>query len=271
MRGNGSKLNRSSAMTLPSYSPATPRPSRDRLALVLPALREADNLAPLLERVLPALHCAPIPWEVIVVDDDSRDGTEEIVRAIARRDARVRLLVRRRQRGLAGAILHGWQQTDATILGAMDADGQHPPELLPELIASIRRGRDLAIGSRYAEGCRSGSNPIRRMLSLAAIAAARPLQPSSPRVTDPLSGFFLVRRPCIENVLFQTTGFKLLLEILVRGPVDAIEEIPFAFGCRGAGRSKMSAKVALDYAALLARLYRDRFAPVRVPQEASGD
>jgi dolichol-phosphate mannosyltransferase len=196
---------------------------------------------------------------VIVVDDDSRDGTEEVVSAAASEDARVRLLVRHGHRGLSGAVLQGWRHTDATILGAMDADCQHPPDILPNLIASIASGQDLAIASRYVHGSRPGWNPIRQLLSFAAITAARPLQQVSARVTDPLSGFFLVRRQCIENILFQASGFKLLLEILVRGPLDRVEEIPFVFGARHAGRSKMSAKVAGDYLGLLGRLYWERF------------
>ena len=267
-------LNLSSARTVTSYrvaqSRAKPTTSREKLALVIPALSEAANLGPLLGRMRSVLQPLNIPWEVIVVDDDSRDGTEEIVAAIACRDPRVRLLIRRGERGLSGAILHGWHHTDATIMGVIDADGQHPPEVLPQLLASIQRGHDLAVGSRYAGG-RAGWNPLRRIVSLAAIALARPLQSMRLRVRDPLSGFFLVRRHCVQNVDFQTSGFKLLLEILVRGRIASVEEIPFVFGRRRAGRSKVSARVAWHYMTLLARLYRSRLAMPRLPQAASGD
>ena len=243
----------------------------EKLALVIPALYEAANLAPVLSSVRKALAVLDIPWEVIVVDDHSGDGTEQIVSAIARQDARFRLLVRRRQRGLSGAILHGWQSTDATILGVMDADGQHPAEVLPALLSSIRRGQDVAIASRYAGAALCSWNPLRRLLSMAAVIAARPLQPVRLRVKDPLSGFFMVRRPSIHGVPFQTTGFKLLLEILVRGRVVSVEEIPFTFGRRRAGHSKMSARVAWDYLSLLVRLYRTQFGMTRRPQPVSGD
>lgn len=276
MEVNGSKLNLASAMTVPSYKPAQAPANRSRsgakLALVIPALREAPNLGPLLERVRRALRRVPTPWEVIVVDDDSRDGTEEIVAAIARRDARVRLVVRRGHRGLAGAILHGWRHTDATILGAMDADGQHPPEVLPELFAAVGRGCDVAIASRYAKGARRAANPVRRLMSLAAILAARPLPPMSPRVLDPLSGFFMVRRQSVENILFQTTGFKLLLEILVCGRIAGVEEIPLRFGQRQSGQSKLTLAVARDYLALLTRMYRARAVLRRTePSSAAAD
>src|SRR4051794_38444335 len=247
----GWKFNRSSATTVTSYRPARsrakPSGSGEKLAVIIPALHEAGNLRALLTRVRTALEHLDMPWEAMVVDDDSRDGTAQIVGAFARLDLRVRLLVRRGERGLSGAILHGWRNTDATILGVIDADGQHPPEILPDLLSSILEGRDLAVGSRYARGGRGGWNPVRRFISRAAMLAARPLQPQWPPVKDVLSGFFLVRRDCVENIPFQTAGFKLLLEILVRARIGSAAEIPFTFGKRGAGRSKVSPKVAWDY------------------------
>ncbi len=270
-----------SVTTFSSYKPAERRttPARillpgvqEKLALVIPTLREGENLRAVLGCVRRTLHAADIPFEILVVDDNSGDGTEEIVSTIAHEDSRVRLLMRRGERGLAGAILHGWRHTDATILGVMDADGQHPAETLPLLLASIREGRDLAIGSRYARAASLPAwNGVRRLISRAAIGMARPLQTGRLCVKDPLSGFFLVRRTCVENVLFQPAGFKLLLEILVRGRVRSVEEVPFVFGRRRAGKSKVSVKVAWDYVALLARLYGARFATNRVPEPVSGD
>ena len=268
-------VNRSTAATVPSYrafeAGARPGGRHEKLALVIPALREADNLGPLLKRVRKTLGALETPWEVIVVDDDSRDGTEEIVGAMAREDARVRLLLRHGQSGLAGAILHGWRHTDANVLGVMDADGQHPAERLPELLEVVEKGRDLAIGSRYAKGGRCGWNPMRRFLSMIAILAARPLQMPCLRVRDPLSGFFVVRRECIEHVSFQTTGFKLLLEMLVCARIGSVGEVPIVFGQRKTGSSKVSVRVAWDYVMLLARLYRARFTVARMTEAASGD
>ena len=243
----------------------------EKLALVIPSLHEAANLGTLLTRVRNALEGAGIGWELIVVDDHSRDGTEQIVSEIARHDPRVRLFVRLAERGLSGAILHGWQHTDATILGAMDADGQHPPETLPQLLASILSGHDIAIGSRYAPGGRSTWNPLRRFVSILALILARPLQPSWLPVRDPLSGFFMVRRKSVESVPLQTSGFKLLLEILVCGRIRSVSEVPFVFGCRRAGRSKVSVRVGWHYVTLLARLYRMRFAMLRRSPALSGD
>jgi dolichol-phosphate mannosyltransferase len=232
----------------------------EKLALVIPTLREAENLRSLLDRVRSALDSAGVLYEILVVDDDSRDGTEEVVSAIVEKDSRVRLFVRKGERGLSGAILHGWRQTDAALLGVMDADLQHPPELLPKLLAAIFAGHDLAIGSRYTAGGKLGDwNPVRKLLSSAAVWATWPIQRSGIRAHDPMTGFFLVRRECIDGIAFQPSGFKLLLEILVRGRVRSVAEIPFVFGRRARGASKANVKVAWDFAKLLAKLYAGRF------------
>jgi dolichol-phosphate mannosyltransferase len=259
-----------------SYTPADgaatrSRPSakpearaREKLALVIPTLREAENLRGLLAHVRAVLDPVGIDYEILVVDDDSRDGTEEIVSAIARQDTRVRLLVRKGERGLSGAVLYGWRHTDAAILGVMDADLQHPPELLPKLLSAILAGHDLAIGSRYTAGGQLGAwNPVRKLLSTLAVWATWPIQRPGVRAHDPMTGFFMLRRECIDGITFQPSGFKLLLEILVRGRLRSVAEIPLAFGLRAQGASKANFKVGWDYAKLLARLYASRFGPRR--------
>jgi dolichol-phosphate mannosyltransferase len=260
----------SSVVIEPSYMPvdgpathslpqAAPSPASEKLALTIPTLREAENIRQVLDHVRSVLDPVGIRYEIIVVDDDSRDGTEEIVSSISREDPRVRILVRKGQRGLSGAVLYGWKNTDAAILGVMDADLQHPPELLPRLVASMLAGHDLVIGSRYvAGGSMHDWNPIRKLISAAAVWATWPIQRHGARAKDPMSGFFFVRRQCVESIPFQSAGFKLLLEILVRGRVHSVEEIPFSFGLRQGGASKASFKVAVDYAKLLLRLYANR-------------
>jgi dolichol-phosphate mannosyltransferase len=249
------------------------RAASEKLALVIPTLHEAESLRGLLARVLQVLDGMDIPCEVLVVDDDSRDGTAEMVAEIARQDGRVRLLVRKGKTGLSGAILHGWQNTDAGILAVMDADLQHPPEVLPQLCKCLLEGRDLAIGSRYARGGGLGEwNPVRRLISYVAVAATFPVQRRGLRARDPLSGFFTVRRHCVEDVAFRTAGFKLLLEILVRGRVRSVGEVPFVFGRRSAGRSKASLRVAWQYLLLLFELYgQPRVATGVAQAELSGD
>jgi len=246
--------------TLVTPSACEPERAREKLALVIPTLCEAGNIGGLLDHVRSVLDPLEIPYEILVVDDDSRDGTGEVVSAIALEDPRVRLLVRKGESGLSGAVLYGWQRTDAAILGVMDADLQHPPELLPQLLAAIQAGRDLVIGSRYTPGGGLGEwNPARKFISAAAVWVTWPIQRAGIRAKDPMSGFFLVRRHCLEQVMFQPTGFKLLLDVLVRGRIQSIEEVPFIFGQRYRGASKANFKVAWEYARLLARLYAGRF------------
>ena len=243
-----------------------------KFALVIPTLREAANLPPLLDRIRRALDQTGIPCEILIVDDDSRDGTVDVVNAISAGDPRVRLLVRQGERGLAGAVMHGWRHTSAEILGVMDGDLQHPPELLPQLLAEIASGHDLVIASRYANGGSLGGwNPLRRGLSAAAVAATMPLQPGPTLVRDPMSGFFLVRRHCVPKEILQPHGFKLLLEILVRGNVRTVSEIPFTFGDREAGSSKARLKVAREYLTLLAKLYAEKGRPAGVAEQPAGD
>jgi dolichol-phosphate mannosyltransferase len=229
-----------------------------KLALVIPTLCEADNVQILLQRIQKSLEPLNIPYELIVVDDDSRDGIEGLVQAVACNDERVRVLVRTGVRGLAGAVIHGWAHSDADILGVIDADLQHPPELLPQLWQALE-GNDVVLASRYApQGSRKNWNRFRHLISQIAIWMTLPLQRPTIRVMDPMSGFFLVRRSAIRDVTLHPAGFKILLEILVRGDIRSAKEIPFSFGHRYKGRSKAGLKVGLEYLLLLAKLRKKR-------------
>jgi dolichol-phosphate mannosyltransferase len=222
-----------------------------KLALVVPTLNEAGNIPALLGRIHHALASANLVYEVIIVDDDSTDETADVVRKFAQDDPRVRLLVRKAARGLAGAVVHGWQHT---------ADLQHPPEVLPSLLDPIFHGADIAIASRYAQGNGvSDWNKFRLFVSRAGTLATAPLQKKDLRVKDPLSGFFIVRRQCIDGLTLQPEGFKILLEILVKGRIQKAVEVPFHFGPRHAGTSKANFRIALQYFALLGKLSRYAF------------
>jgi dolichol-phosphate mannosyltransferase len=234
--------------------------SHPKLALVIPTLNEEANIGALLNRLRQGLDRVAIDYELIVVDDDSRDGTQQSVQAYSQTDPRIRLLVRKGERGLAGAVLFGWKNTDADLLGVIDADLQHPPELVPELVNALLRGKDMAIGSRYVAGDgTAGWNLARRWVSMLGTWVTLPLQRREIRVRDPLSGFFMLQRHCIEGLNLQPQGFKLLLEILVRGKIKSVVEIPYQFGLRHAGTSKASLRVGIEYLQLLGRLSRHAF------------
>jgi dolichol-phosphate mannosyltransferase len=234
--------------------------SENRIAVVIPTLNEAGNIDKIIAGLTDALRDTQYEndYEIIIVDDGSTDGTVQQAGDWARQDPRVRVLLRTGQRGLAGAVLYGWCRSRANLLGVIDADLQHPPELLPKLLQAAE-GADIAIASRYAgvHGTR-GWNPLRAAISrLCTLVAAPLLSKKDLRVTDPMSGFFLVHRRCIEGLKFQTGGFKLLLEILVRGRIRTAQEVPYHFGLRYWGQSKASATVAFQYVHLLGRLSRD--------------
>ena len=231
----------------------------NKFALVVPTLNEAGNVELLIQRVETALSGLPLEYEIIVVDDGSTDGTCEIVRTLAQADPRVRLLERKNQKGLAGAVLHGWRHSNADLLGVIDADLQHPPEVLPQLLQAVLDGNDIAIGSRYINTTHvEGWNPFRQAVSRVSTLVTLPFQrKKGVRVTDPMAGFFVVRRECIEGIDLQPQGFKILLEILVRGRIHRAAEVPIQFGLRHAGKSKADVKVAFHYFSLLSKLSRD--------------
>jgi dolichol-phosphate mannosyltransferase len=230
-----------------------------KLAIVIPTLHEAGNIRELLDRLRRSADPLGVPYELIVVDDDSQDGTEAIVGEMSSHDPRIRLLVRKGARGLAGAVIHGWQNTSASLLGVIDGDLQHPPELLPQMFGALQTGADVVVASRYVHnGSLAGWSAFRQLASRMAIWLTRPLQKAGVRVSDPMSGFFLVRQFCIQDVCLNHQGFKILLDVLVRGNVRSVREIPFVFGQRRAGSSKASVRVAFEYCVLLANLWRER-------------
>jgi dolichol-phosphate mannosyltransferase len=229
-----------------------------KFALIVPTLNEAENIQVVLDRIIQAMSQSSMPWEVLVVDDESSDGTREIVKSYSTRESRVRLVSRQGNRGLAGAITHGWTQTDAALLGVIDADLQHPPELLQHLLNEINNGFDLVIASRYVRPHSMDDwNTARRMFSRLSVLASKLVQRKDLRVKDPLSGYFILHRECIEGLSFQSAGFKLLLEILAKGHVRSVSEVPFKFAPRHGGSSKAGTMTAVHYVRLLWKLSLD--------------
>ena len=226
---------------------------------MIPTLNESGNIAAVLERTIASLSHCDVEWSVLVVDDCSTDNTAQIVEQYSNSNPRIRLVTRHGERGLAGAITFGWSQTDSDLVAVMDADLQHPPELLPKLIGEIKKGADIAIASRYVKPHSMDSwSPVRKVLSRMSTLASIPVQRRTTRVQDPMSGFFVVRRECVNDISFQKTGFKLLLEILAKGRINRVAEVPFVFAVRQNGTSKANMMTGLHYFALLLRLLATR-------------
>jgi dolichol-phosphate mannosyltransferase len=225
-----------------------------KLSLVVPTFNERDNLAALIERVHQSL--SEHPYELIVVDDASPDGTGDLALEYAARYP-IRVISRVTGRGLASAVVEGFKQARAEVLGVMDADLQHPPETLPALLQEIDQEADLVIASRYVrEGGIRGWSLQRRIISQGAILLAKLVVRSARRVGDPLSGFFLLKRHVIGRSKLEPTGYKILLEILVKGNYQRVVEVPYWFVERARGKSKLNLKQELAYLHHLYRLVR---------------
>ena len=229
------------------------------LSVVVPTFNERDNVTTLFRRLETAL--AGKVWEVIFVDDNSPDGTWDVVRGLAQRDSRVRCIRRIGRRGLSGACIEGILASSAPCAAVIDADLQHDETQLPKMLALLEAGEaDLVVGSRYIEGGSADSfNKQRAGASQFATEVARRVL--RVKIADPMSGFFMIRRDRFEQLAPQlsTQGFKILLDIVAtaRGGLR-VREIPYTFGSRLHGESKLNSMVALDFLGLvLAKLTHD--------------
>ncbi|HEY3495606.1 MAG TPA: glycosyltransferase [Polyangiaceae bacterium] len=228
-----------------------------RFSLVIPTYNEAKNIALLIDQLERLLE--PVlgeRYELIVVDDDSPDRTWELVEGLLPAHPRVRLVRRQGERGLSTAVIRGWQVARGEVLGVMDSDLQHPPEVNCELLKEIDRGADLAAGSRHvAGGGVSDWSMARRVLSRGAQLLGLLLLPSVlGRLSDPMSGYFMVRRDAIANVTFNPLGYKILIEVVARGRINWIGESGYVFRERSQGESKVTWKLYLLYLQHLLRL-----------------
>jgi dolichol-phosphate mannosyltransferase len=227
-------------------------------SVIVPTYREAPNIEPLVQRIFAAVAGFAGETELIIVDDDSRDGTEKIVESL-RSEYPVRLIVRHEDRGLSSAVIAGFAEAKYDRLVVLDADLQHPPEMIPALLERLDRGDcDFVIGSRYVQGGGIGSDwPfLRRLASRTATLLARPLAPLS----DPMSGFFaLDRRTWEKAARIDPIGYKIALELYVKGGCRRPAEVPIEFAARHAGQSKLSLGEQVRYLRHLGRLYRFRF------------
>jgi len=215
------------------------------ISIIIPTYNERDNIIPLVERIGQAL--SNYDYEIVFIDDNSSDGTADMVRTLSSKYP-VEVIVRQNKRGLASAVVDGIKYVTGQFVGVMDADLQHPPEAIPDLVREMRDGVDVAIASRYVKGggCQ-GWGLIRRIISKTAIILAHLLLPSTRPVKDPMSGFFMFNRKVVANAYLEPTGFKILLEILMEGEVRNIAEVPYTFSLRSGGESKLNTRQQVDY------------------------
>jgi dolichol-phosphate mannosyltransferase len=233
-------------LTVASATPAT-------LAIVVPTYNERGRLADLVREVFAAYAAERIDGELVIVDDNSPDGTGQLADELASRH-RITVLHRAGKLGLGTAVIEGFAAATAPIVGVIDADLSHPPALLPRMLAVMQSASaDFVIGSRYIPGGGTRNWGFARLLmSRAACLMARGLTP----IRDATSGFFLIRRDLVRDVRISAGGFKICLELLVRVRPASVVEVPYVFAGRTAGESKMNLKEALGYLEQLKQLRR---------------
>jgi dolichol-phosphate mannosyltransferase len=227
------------------------------LSLVVPTYNERPNIQALVERISQILD--PLldkRYELIVVDDDSPDRTWELAESLRPDYPQLRVVRRQQERGLATAVIRGWQEAQGQILGVIDSDLQHPPEMLLKMLTAMDEGADLVVGSRNVEGGGvSDWGVIRRFLSRGAQLLGLIILPSViGRVSDPMSGYFMLRRNAISERDLNPIGYKILIEVLGRGDIGKITELGYVFQERQDGASKVTWKQYIEYITHLLRL-----------------
>ena len=221
------------------------------LSIVVPTFNERGNVRELVARLDRCL--AGVAWEVVFVDDDSRDGTLDLLREVSRSDPRVRFLHRIGRRGLASAVVEGVLATSSPIVAVMDCDLQHDETLLPKMLDTLHAPDcDVVVASRYMETGGVGEWTKDRLLFSRVATRLADYVLRSP-LTDPMSGFFMLKRNAFDQVVrkLSSQGYKILLDILLSGPALRVKEIPYTFRTRLHGESKLDLTAVLDYLALL--------------------
>lgn len=232
------------------------------LSLVLPTYNEGKNIPAIVQQLTKLLEPAiPGKYELIVVDDNSPDRTWEIAQSIMPEYPQLRVMRREEERGLSTAVIRGWQVANGEIVGVIDADLQHPPEVLLQMLALIKEDEDvdLVVASRHVEGGGvSDWSWIRRFLSRGAQTLGLIILPGVVgRVSDPMSGYFMVRRKALVGKTMNPLGYKILIETLGRGDIGKVAEVGYVFQERVEGESKVTWKQYVDYLRHLIRLRLD--------------
>lgn len=232
--------------------------------MVLPTYNERERLAELVDALFDAAARAGLALELVVVDDNSPDGTGRIADDLVA-TRRMHVIHRAGKLGLGTAVVAGFAAASADIVGVMDADFSHPPAVVPILYRAMREhDADLVVASRYVPGGSTPNWPLRRrVLSRLACLLARPLSP----IRDAASGFFVIRAAVARPVAIKAGGFKICLELIVRAWPTRLVELPYRFDDREQGESKMSFREAAGYLVQLRDLYALRWSSTRPPRE----
>ncbi len=245
-------------------SEPVPAPARPTLSVIVPTYREAANVPVLFERLKTTLE--GLPWEMVVVDDDSPDETWKIAQAIAARDSRMRCLRRVNRNGLAGAVIEGWLSSSADFVAVIDGDLQHDESILPKMYAALAADEgDLVVGTRIPDpSVKGGLSPARQKLSDLGAWFFRRI--AGVDVSDPMSGFFMTRRETVARMAARLSpdGFKILVDVILSSDGHPrIVETPYVFRPRQAGESKLSPLVGLDFLGLVAHHASGGVLPIR--------
>ena len=237
-----------------------------KLSLIIPTYNERDNVAEIVAQLTTLLDKSfSDDYELILVDDNSPDQTWKIAQGLTGRYPQLQVMRRQSERGLSSAVIRGWQIAGGEILGVIDADLQHPPEVLIKLLQATLSSADLAVASRHVEGGGvSDWSLIRRFLSRGAQVLGLLVCPAVVgRVSDPMSGYFMVRRSAIAGPKLNPKGYKILLEVIGRGNISKISEVGYVFQERNSGESKVTWKQYIDYLSHLVSLRMRRSATNR--------
>ncbi|MDD1683844.1 MAG: polyprenol monophosphomannose synthase, partial [Methanoregula sp.] len=216
------------------------------LTVIIPTFNEEANIRNIVMAVDAVFYEHSLNGQILVVDDSSSDATISILHELKMQKMNLEILIRKEDHGLSQSVADGFSHASSDVFIVIDADFSHPPVLIPRMYDEIRNGHDIVIGSRYMEGGGIRKWPLkRRIISIGATFLGRLLFPD---ITDPVSGFFAVKKEVVEKAPLKPRGYKILLEVLGKGTWEKDKEIPFEFVDREIGASKLKINTIIDYA-----------------------
>lgn len=226
------------------------------LSVLIPTYNERENLPELTKQIEDSL--SDFHFEIVFIDDNSPDGTAEVAKNIAKSYGNIKILERPGKMGLGSAVIDGLKIADGRFVAVMDADLQHSPDLLPVMYSKISSGYDIIVASRYAVGGESEDWSLpRKIVSNVAAFLAHSLFSVTRRVRDVMSGFFIFRKSIVDGAKLNPTGYKILLEILVKCHYNLVTEVPYTFKNRFRGKSNLDTREIFNYIVHLFKLYRE--------------